>query len=147
MVQKTELPPIDRREEVRVDQEAGYVRRQRVVRDAGAERMQTISRVNQLIWLVFGVIMGLIAFRVVLRLLVANPANTFADFIYTITDPFLRPFYGLLNTPTTTSGMAFELSSLVAIFVYAVIAALITTVIRIVFSRSRVRKVQTYERD
>ncbi len=147
MAQKTDLPPIDRREEVRVDQDAGGVRRQRVIRDAAAERMQTISRVNQLIWLVFGIIMGLIAFRIVLRLLVANPGNTFADFVYSITDPFLQPFYGLLNTPTTTTGMAFELSSLVALIVYAIIAALITTLVRILFSKSSVRKVQTYERD
>ncbi|MBZ0290561.1 MAG: YggT family protein, partial [Anaerolineae bacterium] len=102
MAQKSELPPIDRREEVRVDQEPGYVRKQRVIRDAGAERRQTLNRVNQVVWLIFGVIIGLIAFRVVLRLIVANPANTFADFIYSVTDLFLRPFYGLVGTPTTT---------------------------------------------
>lgn len=147
MAQRSELPPVDRREETRVDQEQGYVRKERVTRDAGSERRQTINRVNQLIWVIFGIIIALIAFRVVLRLIVANPANTFADFIYGVTDLFLRPFYGLVGTPTTTTGMALEVSSLIAIFVYAVVAALIVTVINIVFSKSRARRVETYERE
>ncbi|MEO8612818.1 MAG: YggT family protein [Chloroflexota bacterium] len=147
MAQRSELPPVDRREEVRVDQEPGYVRKQRVIRDAGSERRQTINRVNQLIWVIFGIIIALIAFRVVLRLIVANPANTFADFIYGVTDLFLRPFYGLVGTPTTTNGMALEISSLIAIVVYAIVAALIVTVINILFNKSRARRVETYERE
>jgi YggT family protein len=147
MAQRSELPPVDRREEVRVDQEAGYVRKERVIRDAGAERRQTINRVNQFVWVIFGVIIGLIAFRVVLRLIVANAANTFADFIYSVTDLFLRPFYGLVGTPTTTDGMALEISSLIAIVVYAVVAALIVTLINILFSKSRARRIETYERE
>jgi hypothetical protein len=91
--------------------------------------------------------MGLIAFRVVLRLLVANPANTFADFVYSVTNLFLGPFFGLFGTPTTTTGMALEVSSLIAILVYGIIAALITTVINLVFNKSRARRIETYERD
>jgi YggT family protein len=147
MAQRSDLPAVDRREEVRVDQEAGYVRKERVIRDAGAERRQTLNRVNQFIWLIFGVIIGLIGFRVVLRLIVANPANTFADFIYSVTDVFLRPFFGLVGTPTTTEGMAFELSSVIAMGVYALIAALIVAVINIVFNKSRARRIETYERE
>jgi len=147
MAQGTDLPPVERREEVRVDREPGYARRERVVRDAGAERRMTLNRVNQLVWLIFGVIIGLIAFRVVLRLIVANPANTFAQFIYNITDIFLRPFFGLTNTPTSTTGMALEVSSLIAIVVYALVAALIVTLINILFSKSRARRVEITERD
>jgi uncharacterized protein YggT (Ycf19 family) len=147
MTQRTDLPPVERHEATRVDQEGNYVRKERVIRDAGAERRMTLNRVSQLVWLVFGVLIGLIAFRVVLRLIVANPANTFAEFIYNITDIFLRPFFGLTGTPTATNGMALEISSLIAIVVYALLAALIVTVIRIVFSKSRARRVETYERD
>jgi YggT family protein len=147
MAQRSDLPPIDRREEVRVDQEPGFVRKQRVVRDAGAERQHTLNRVSQLIWLVFGVIIGLIAFRVVLRLIVANAASPFADFIYSITDIFLRPFFGLTGTPTTADGMALEISSLIAIIVYALVAGLIVTLVRVLFSKSSARRIETYERD
>src|SRR5688572_20573056 len=104
MSQRSDLPPVDRREQVRVDQEGGYVRKERVIRDAGAERQHTLNRVSQLIWLVFGVIIVLIAIRVVLRLIVANPANTFAEVIYNFTNIFLNPFFGLTGTPTATNG-------------------------------------------
>jgi uncharacterized membrane protein len=139
--------PIDRREVVREDRAPGYVRRERVIRDASAERELTLDRVAQFIWLVFGVIIGLIALRVVLRLIVANPVNTFADFIYDVTGVFLGPFFGLTGTPTTTDGIALEVSSLIAIVVYALIAWFIVKLIYILFSKTSARKVQTYERD
>jgi hypothetical protein len=93
------------------------------------------------------VIIGLIALRVVLRLIVANPVNTFADFIYDVTGVFLGPFFGLTGTPTTTDGIALEVSSLIAIVVYALIAWFIVKLIYILFSKTSARKVQTYERD
>lgn len=147
MAQRSDLPPVDRREEVRVDQEGGYVRKERVVRDAGAERRHTLNRVSQFIWLIFGVIIVLIAIRVVLRLIVANPANTFAEVIYNITNLFLNPFFGLTGTPTATNGMALEVSSLIAIAVYALAAWLIVTLVRVLFSKSSARRIETYERD
>lgn len=147
MTQSPDLQPVDRQEEVRVDRAGGYVRKQRVVRDAGLERRQTLNRVSQLIWLIFGVIIGLIAIRVVLRLIVANPANTFADVIYSITDFFLWPFFGLTSTPTTREGIALEISSLIAIVVYALAAWVIVLLVRTLFSKSSARHVETYERD
>lgn len=147
MAQQPDIDPIDRREQVVVDRSpSGAVRRQRVIRDEGAERQNNISRVNRLIWLVFGIIIGLIAFRIVLRLIVANPGATFAQFIYSITDVFLAPFFGLTSTPTTTTGVAFEISSVIAIVVYALVAWLITVLVRTLFTKSRVQKVETYDR-
>ncbi len=139
--------PVDRREVVHEDRAPGYVRRQRVIRDASAERELTLDRIAQFIWLVFGVIIGLIGLRVLLRLIVANPANTFADFIYDVTGIFLRPFFGLTSTPTTTDGMALEISSLIAMIVYALVAYIIVKLIYVLFSKSSARKIETYERD
>jgi uncharacterized membrane protein len=139
--------PVDRREVVREDRAPGYVRRERVIRDASAERELTLDRVAQFIWLVFGVIIGLIGLRVVLRLIVANPANTFADFIYNVTGIFLGPFFGLTGTPTTTDGIALEVSSLIAMVVYALVAWLIVKLMYILFSKTSARKIETYERD
>ncbi len=139
--------PVDRREVVREDRAPGYVRRERLVKDAGAERLHTLERWAQFIWLVFGVIIGLIGLRVVLRLIVANPANTFADFIYDVTGIFLGPFFGLTGTPTTTDGIALEISSLIAMVVYALIAWVIVKLVYVLFSKSSARKIETYERD
>jgi hypothetical protein len=43
--------PVDRREVVREDRAPGYVPRERVIRDASAERELTLDRVGQFIWL------------------------------------------------------------------------------------------------
>jgi uncharacterized membrane protein len=139
--------PVDRREVVREDRAPGYVRRERVIKDANAERELTLDRVAQFIWLVFGIIIGLIGLRVLLRLIVANPANTFADFIYYLTGIFLGPFFGLTNTPTTTDGIALEISSLIAMVVYALVAYVLVKLVYVLFSKSSARKVETYERD
>jgi uncharacterized membrane protein len=147
MAQTPDIDPIDRREQVRVDQEGGYVRKQGVVRDAGLERQQTLNRVSTLIWLIFGVIIGLIAIRVVLKLIVANPQNTFADFIYSLTNVFLWPFFGLTNTSMTSTGMTLEISSIIGMVIYALVAWVIVLLVRTLFSKSSARKVETYEKD
>lgn len=147
MAQQPDIDPIDRREQVVVDRTpGGAVRRQRVIRDEGAERQNNIARVNQLIWLLFGIIIGLIAIRIVLKLIAANPGAGFAQFIYSISDIFLAPFFGLTATPATATGAVFELSSLIAIVVYALVAWVITLLVRTLFTKSRVQKVETYDR-
>lgn len=147
MAQQPDIDPIDRRERVRVDRSGSSVRRQRVVEDEGAQRRNTIARVNQIIWIIFGIIIGLIIFRIVLRLIVANPEATFAQFVYSVTDIFLWPFFGLTATPTTTTGVAFEISSVIAVVVYTLVAWVLTLLVRVLFAKTSVRKVETFESD
>jgi len=64
---------------------------------------------------------------VLLKLLGANPQAGFAQFIYGITAVFLAPFAALFPSPSA-SGSVLELSSLVAMLVYALLA---WTIIRI----------------
>jgi hypothetical protein len=47
------------------------------------------SVLSQVIWLVAGVILLLLAFRFILSLLGANTANSFANFIYSASHPFV----------------------------------------------------------
>jgi hypothetical protein len=75
----------------------------------------------QAIWLVFGVVEGLIAIRFVLMLLGANPAAGFAQLVYGTTAPLVAPFVGLFGTPRTGAS-AFELHSIVAMVVYFMLA-------------------------
>lgn len=142
----TEFEPVDQRERVQVSRSGGVRRRQRIIEDAGAERRQTLSRVSQFIWLIFGVIISLIAFRVVLLLLGANPASGFAKFIYDITGIFMAPFNGLLNNVTNAAGtLVFEPSALIAMLVYALIAFLLIQLIRVLFDKSSARRTSTIE--
>ena len=79
-------------------------------------------RFAQLIYVVFGVGITLIIIRVILKALAANPDAGFTSFLYGITNPLVAPFQGIFATPQAGTGSVFELSSSIAIIVYALIA-------------------------
>jgi uncharacterized protein YggT (Ycf19 family) len=91
---------------------------------------------SQLLWLAFGVLEGLIGLRVLLKLIAANPASPFARLIYALTQPFLWPFAGLTVTPAAY-GVTLEISSIVALFVYALAAMLVQQLFWILFNQTR----------
>jgi YggT family protein len=88
------------------------------------------------IYLVLAVVEGLIAIRFVLKLLAANPEAGFATLIYGVTAPLLAPFVGLLGNPASSAGNQFEVTSLAAIAVYALVAWLLTRIVRLALNRS-----------
>lgn len=86
-----------------------------------AARDYTLARTARAVYFIFGLFETLIALRVALRLLAANPNSAFASLIYGITGPLVAPFRGLFRDPNM-GGAVLEFSSLVAIVVYALIA-------------------------
>jgi YggT family protein len=74
--------------------------------------------------------------RILLKLLAANPDNQVAAFIYSVTGVFLAPFAGLTGTPAA-AGMVLELSSLLAVVVYALVAWVIERLVWLIFYRPR----------
>lgn len=83
--------------------------------------------IERLIWFITGLILLLLAFRFLLSLLGANPANAFADFIYDASNPLVAPFFGLFNYNVVDYGISrFEIFTLVAMLVYAAIAWILT---------------------
>jgi hypothetical protein len=111
-------------------------RSEEVVVDPYADRRDILQRFEQAIWLVFGIVEGLIAIRFVLRLLGANPAAGFAQFIYGLTAPLLAPFVGLFPSPRF-EGSVLEVTSIVALIVYAMLAWLIVRVFSLLVSENR----------
>jgi YggT family protein len=101
-----------------------------------ADRRYQLRRTTEAIYAAFAVLEVLIAFRVVLKLLAANPANLFAEFIYGVTAPFVFPFQGLFVTPSS-GGFVLELSSIVAIFVYMLIAYALVRLVWLLFDIPR----------
>jgi len=81
---------------------------------------QTVA--ERIIWYIAGVILVLLAFRFVLTLLGANPANGFANFIYNVSHPFVAPFFSLFGYNFHYGISHFEIYTLVAMAVYAIIA-------------------------
>ena len=92
------------------------------------------ERASMITYLVLGVVEALIVTRVILKLLAANPGSGFARFIYTVSAPLVAPFQGIFSSPATQNSVL-ELSSLVAIAVYALIAWGIVRLIAILGSR------------
>jgi hypothetical protein len=80
---------------------------------------------TNVIYVVFAVIDGLIAIRFLLKLLAANPQAGFAQLIYGVTAPLMSPFVGLLGNPAASNGSQLEVTSLVAILVYALVGWLL----------------------
>lgn len=100
------------------------------------ERRIFTFKATQLVWLLFGILEALIALRIGLKLIGANPASPIAVFIYGITGLFLFPFSGLVGTPAA-GGMVLEISSLIAMVVYALIAWALEKIIWVIFYRPR----------
>jgi len=102
------------------------------------EREQRIFtfKITQLVWLLFGILEALIALRIGLLLIGANPGSPIVALIYGITSLFLFPFAGLIGSPTY-GNMVLELSSLFAMAIYALIAWVVERTVWLIFYRPR----------
>jgi hypothetical protein len=93
-------------------------------------------KVIQLIWLLLGILEVLIALRIGLQLIGANPVNPIVAFIYGFTFLFLFPFAGMIASPSSGSTVL-ELSSVFAMLVYALIAWAVQRTVWLLFYRPR----------
>lgn len=105
------------------------------VRAAKDQRLATF-KLTQFIWWLFGIIEGLIGLRVLLRMMAANPNNPFAAFLYGITEPLVFPFQGLTAQPAA-DGFVLELSSIIGMVVYALLAWALVKAIEVLLYRPR----------
>ncbi len=123
----------------------GDEHREVVVDDVATARLVWADKLNQAVWLIIGIIVALIALRVILRLLAANPDAGFTSFVYNATAPFLAPFFGVVGSPSA-NGSVFEVPSLIAIAVYLLIGWLVTTIIWVLLDLPVTRSASRYDR-
>lgn len=105
-------------------------------REVGQKQRVTTFKATQLIWLVFGLLEAAIALRVLFKLIAVNPENPFAAFLYAVTDLFLWPFASLVASPSV-NGNVLEISSLIAMIIYALIAWALERIVYLLFYRPR----------
>ena len=100
------------------------------------EREQRIFtfKITQLIWLFLGILEALIALRIGLKLIGANPESPIVALIYGLTFLFLFPFAGMVATPSA-GGMVLELSSVFAMLIYALIAWAVERIVWVLLYR------------
>jgi len=84
--------------------------------------MITLVTIEWLVNAVFGLIEFIIGLRVLLKLLGANVAAPFVNWVYETSQPLLYPFEGMFPTPRLRTGSVIEFSALFALIVYALIA-------------------------
>ncbi len=126
---------VDRREETVITQLPGYAATEQIVRDVAAERRLKWYRFYRLIWSLLAFLEILLAFRVVLRLIGANPSSDFAILMYGITGIIIAPFVGLVPSFVFGSGSALEIFTLIGMAVYALIFLGLTYCINLVVDR------------
>jgi len=106
------------------------VRTERV--EPGREQRVFTFKFTQLVWLLLGILEALLALRILLKLIAANPNSPIASLIYSFTDLFLVPFAGLTPTPSA-GGMVLEISTIFAMIIYALVGWAIERVIWLLF--------------
>jgi len=123
--------PNDRRKEIRSLQQ-----------ESDREERIFTFKVIQWIWLLLSILETLIALRIGLKLIAANPANPIVALIYGFTYLFLFPFASMIASPSSGSTVL-ELSSVFAMLAYALIAWAVERTVWLLFYRPRWPRVGT----
>lgn len=100
-------------------------------------RQIVLRKTTRFIWWGTGILEAFIALRVALRMLAANPGNPFASFTYALTDLFLWPFQTLFSNPASDGGAVFEITSLIAMMVYLLLAWVVVEMMWLLLGRER----------
>lgn len=105
-------------------------------REPDREQRIFTFKATQLIWLLLGILEAMIALRIGLKLIGANPDSLIVTIIYGFTYIFLFPFEGLIGSPATGK-MVLELSSMFAMVLYALLAWAVERIVWLMFYRPR----------
>lgn len=99
-------------------------RRDVMVDNQGIEDHKSIWRAENIMYYILGILEVVLAFRFVLKLLGANPASGFVDFVYGLSGIFVAPFNAIFTTGEAAGNVVkaeLEPATLIAMLVYALI--------------------------
>lgn len=82
----------------------------------------------QIVYLVFGVLEVLVVIRFLMKLGNANSANAVIAALYGVTEPLVRPFFGIFPQPA--AGAQIEIAALLAIAFLVLVEALVVALVR-----------------
>ena len=89
-----------------------------------------------MVYFVLGVLEVILVLRFVFRLLGAHQDSKFVMFLYNLSHMFVYPFNGIFNDQTIGSASVFEVSTLIAMLIYALIAWGLVALGRVIFAPS-----------
>ncbi len=105
-----------------------------VYEDRNAQRANARYWATTIIYFILGVLEIVLGLRFVFRLLGASENNGFITFLYGFSHIFIAPFNGIFNDQAVGTKSVFELSTLVAMLIYALICWGLVALARLVFS-------------
>jgi hypothetical protein len=105
-----------------------------VYEDKNQGRANIRSWVSTIVYYLLGMLEIILALRFLFRLLGASQDNGFIVFLYNLSYMFVVPFSGIFNNPILGTHNVFELSTLIAMLVYALIAWGLVALSRVVFA-------------
>lgn len=124
-----DLNNIEKRQELQQEKEA-FQLHQEERRLRTAQRLSTFAWVRNSILLLLGALEILLAIRFFLRVTGANTSNSFAQFIYSLSEGFVAPFSTLFVSPVKGDGAyIFDVNILIAMVVYALLGWLVLAVV------------------
>src|SRR5688572_8071554 len=98
-------------------------------------RQSRAAWLENLIYFIFGGIALLIAMRVLLKAIGANPENAFTNFIYQFSRIFVAPFLTMVDPIELGTTAIFEIASVLAIIFYLILAWLLVRLMILLFNR------------
>jgi hypothetical protein len=104
--------------------------------EEGRGQRYATFKATQLIWLLLALLEAVLALRVVFKLIGVNGANPFATLLYGFTGFFVAPFASLTGAPSA-EGMVLEISTIIAMIVYLLIAWALERIVYVFFYRPR----------
>lgn len=82
-------------------------------------------KLKKIVYYILGVFEVLFAFRLIFKLLGANPGSPFVSFIYTVSGVFIAPFNGIFRAAVNEgieTKSVLEPTTIIAMIVYALLA-------------------------
>jgi YggT family protein len=119
-LQRNNTSAIDRHEQTVITQQPGYVTTEQTVHDLAAERRMQTYQIIRLIWGVLALLEIMLGLRFLLKLIGGSGVSAFGALVYGTTDFFVAPFVGLLSY-WTAGDMILEVTTLVAMGIYALV--------------------------
>ncbi|MBA2394299.1 MAG: YggT family protein [Ktedonobacteraceae bacterium] len=123
------------RHESYVDPAGNHVESQEeVFEDKNQSRANTRYWITTITYFILAVLEVILFLRLLFRLLGANTDNGFITFLYSLSHIFVGPFNGIFNDQALGRAGVFEVSTIIAMLVYALIAWGIVSLGRVVFA-------------
>jgi cation transport ATPase len=107
--------------------------REEVFEDENVRRANIRYWIARIVYFVLGVLEIILLLRFIFRLLGANQGSDFVMFLYNLSHVFVGPFNGIFNDQALGRSV-FEISTLVAMIVYALIAWGIVSLGNLIFA-------------